>query len=99
LIAFSGRAKFPMYRDIAPVARRRAVVCRAPRADRSRGPPSPPRSRRSVCSFGRSIDPRVVVAFAVRASVILQTRRSRRFVAYRGRVARHLYFFFRRKRV
>jgi hypothetical protein len=97
LIAFSGRAKFPMYRDIAPVARRRAVVCRAPLADRSRGPPSPPRSRRSVCSFGRSI-----LASSSRspfARRINTTRRSRRFVAYRGRVARHLYFFFRRKRV
>jgi hypothetical protein len=86
-----------MYRDIAPVARRRAVVCRAPLADRSRGPPSPPRSRRSVCSFGRSILASSCLAFAVRASVILQTRRSRRFVAYRGRVARHLYFFFSTK--
>jgi hypothetical protein len=100
LIAFSGRAKFPMYRDIAPVARRRAVVCRSPlAARRSIARAAGAAAIATVRVFVRSVDPRVVVAFAVRASVILQTRRSRRFVAYRGRVARHLYFFFRRKRV
>jgi hypothetical protein len=97
LIAFSGRAKFPMYRDIAPVARRRAVVCRAPlAARRSIARAAVAAAIATVRVFVRSVDPRVVVAFAVRASVVLQTRRSRRFVAYRG-ASRAIFIFFSTK--
>lgn len=84
------RARRPTPRRRLPRAARRSIARAAVAA-----------AIATVRVFVRSVDPRVVVAFAVRASVsvILQTRRSRRFVAYRGRVARHLYFFFRRKRV
>lgn len=82
------RARRPTPRRRLPLAARRSIARAAVAA-----------AIATVRVFVRSVDPRVVVAFAVRASVISQTRRSRRFVAYRGRVARHLYFFFRRKRV
>jgi hypothetical protein len=82
------RARRPTPRRRLPLAARRSIARAAVAA-----------AIATVRVFVRSVDPRVVVAFPVRASVILQTRRSRRFVAYRGRVARHLYFFFRRKRV
>ena len=86
------RARRPTPRRRLPRAARRSIARAAVAA-----------AIATVRVFVRSVDPTlgfsVVFAFAVRASVILQTRRSRRFVAYRGRVARHLYFFFRRKRV
>jgi hypothetical protein len=56
LIAFSGRAKFPMYRDIAPVARRRRLPSAARRSPIDRAGRRRRRDRDGPCvrSVGRS---------------------------------------------
>lgn len=85
------RARRPTPRRRLPRAARRSPIDRAGRRRR--------RDRDGPCvrSVGRSS--RRLVSYSPFARRINTTRRSRRFVAYRGRVARHLYFFFRRKRV
>lgn len=82
------RARRPTPRRRLPRAARRSIARAAVAA-----------AIATVRVFVRSVDPRVVLSRVRRSRVCDTTRRSRRFVAYRGRVARHLYFFFRRKRV
>ena len=79
------RARRPTPRRRLPRAARRSIARAAVAA-----------AIATVRVFVRSVDPRVVVAFSVRASVVLQTRRSRRFVAYRG-ASRAIFIFFSTK--